>query len=186
MKKTLVIVTAALLMFPLLTMAQQTGTASVNESSPVERLYFEGAFGASTKSHQITPEVVQFNIGYTFPCKVFTFARAEYVMGMMDNGNENYSLCYKAADLGLGVGYKLYSTPKVSRYWPFSDVGVHAFAGTTVGGMDWSYNTFEVALNLGIRKHSTTTYTVGYRYYDSRTTGISNLSGMFFSLGLRL
>lgn len=91
-------------------------------------------------------------------------------------------------DGGLGVDYRLVDYQKKTEdvWWLFRTVDVHAAWSTTMNSSDWDYLKYDVGFSFGLRKRYTPTIGISYRYYDSRTPGISDQKGVFVAAGIRL
>lgn len=148
---------------------------------------FAANAGVGLPQHDVTPVFAGVNLGYEFAPRVYAFARAEMNTGLYEkDGDRTFN---SAGNLGAGLGYRLLGGGKCSACRSLKEcLDVRVMAGSSIGHADWKQTFYDAGLEYyyrGSRFFCTPTIGLGYRYVDSRTTGLRNYGSAYVSIGFR-
>ena len=106
-----------------------------------------------------------------------------YDKSLYEKGDER--TYFSGESLGGGVGVKFLNSVKTPHAL---DLRVKAL--TSIGGADWKRTTYDASLAWYLRSEKksrifTPVVEMGYRYIDSRTTGLDNMGNFYMSFGIR-
>ncbi len=168
--------------------AQCTAGKSETCTKPFTRKWYFGAnVGAGLPQHDVTPVFGGVNVGYEFAPRLYAFARAEVNTGLYEKDGER--AWNSAGNLGAGLGFRLLGAKGCCGSRGVKDcLDLRAMAGSSIGHADWKQTFYDAGLEYYFRGREfgcTPTIGLGYRYVDSRTTGLRNYSSVYMTIGFR-
>ena len=148
-----------------------------------DRLHFEATVGSGFKSKNIQPLDVSAKIGVDIIPSLYAYIAYEGNKSLYEKGDER--TYFSGESLGGGVGVKFLNSVKTPHAL---DLRVKAL--TSIGGADWKRTTYDASLAWYLRSEKksrifTPVVEMGYRYIDSRTTGLDNMGNFYMSFGIR-
>lgn len=156
-----------------------------NEGGDENKVKIISGWGVSAHSRykDIRPLALDLNLGLEFAKRFYVFASNEDYLGLYRaDGEKNYFNTY---NLGGGISYSLINKAKDSN-GNLHSLAVKGSVTTSVGNTDWKNTAYTAGLYYRIAHVSAIgapRIGIGYRYLKSRTTGISDYSGPFVSVG---
>lgn len=153
--------------------------SEANAESFMKRVHFEAALGGGTRNHNLTPLDPSFRVGVDIIPVLYVFATVEDNISLYKDDNiKTYS---RGTGLGGGLGVKfLNSVPGPNAL----DLRMKVLG--TVGNSSMKRTTYDASLAWYLKsKKFSPLAEIGYRYLDSRTTGIRNSSHLYISIGMR-
>lgn len=161
------------------------GDAAKCQYQPVRKWQFGVNGGVGLPQHDVTPFFYGVNAGYEFVPRLYVLGRLEVVTGLYEkDGERTWS---QAGNLGAGLGYRLLGA-KPSKRGVADCLDLRVLAGASVGHATWKQTFYDAGLEWycrGRRFSVTPTIGLGYRYVDSRTTGVRNYGSAYLSIGFR-
>lgn len=150
----------------------------------LRKFNYEYGFSYGTRQHHITPMTTGFQIGYEIIPRLSLNLRTERLWAhYKDKDTRCY---YRNRNLAGGislcvVGGKQRRFDGTSR----ASLDLRILAGGSVGSADWKQAFYDGSLAFYYRGVSVTPIlSAGYRFTDSKTTGIPNIHTYYFSAGI--
>lgn len=191
MRKHLLLLLLTLAGLPLA--AQETLPAAAAEPAsfrqqPLARRFSFAVSGAVGASHRnVTPLFAGIDIGFEFVPRVFVFARAEALAGLHEADDVRTYAVSKT--LGAGLGVRLLGKWQDTYATAMKHaLDLRASVGWTYGKNDWNYALYDANLTWycrGVLQGCSPTVGVGFRYMDSRTSGIRSYRNAYLTIGFR-
>lgn len=153
---------------------------TVTHAQPfMDRVHFEASAAAGIRSRGITPIDFSFRSFVDFVSVSYLFVAVEDNVSLYSgNGVKSYS---NGAGIGGGVGVRLLGSKSEKHA-----LDVRAKALGSVGRPYWKRNSYDLSLAWYVPSaRFSPVVEVGYRFIDSRTTGIENCSTAYLSIGFR-
>lgn len=164
-------------LFIIILLLQCSASISAQGSRWLDKLYLDGAMVVTSKSKGFTTIGPDFQLGYKFIPSVYAFVA--YNGGISLYKKDGVKDYFKSENLGGGLGYRYYLNG-VDK----SSLDFKASVTTSVGSVDWKNTTYSVGAYYRLPSRGVgVEFGLGYRYMDSRTTGISSRGGIFGSIG---
>ncbi len=155
---------------------------------PLARRFSFAVSGAVGARHRnVTPLFAGIDIGFEFVPRVFVFARAEALAGLHEADDvRTYAL---SKSLGGGLGVRLLGRWQDAYATSSSQsIDLRASVGSTYGSNDWNYMLYDANLtwyNRGLLRGCSPTLGLGFRYMDSRTSGVRSYRNVYLAIGFR-
>lgn len=175
MKK--IVLSIVLATIPMLMAAQENHS---EKEFVKEKFFLHELVSTSSRQHNMKPVQNDLILGWQITNKLSVFADYQAMLGLYNaDGTRNY---YRSrSGLGGGFGYEIANIRKAIG------IDVRALATTTVGSPDWKYTQYDIGfIFYDYRNHQrflSPVIGIGYRFTDSRTAGLRNLSNIYFQMG---
>jgi|LAHS01.1.fsa_nt_gb hypothetical protein len=151
-----------------------------------QKFFIEEDFTASPRQHDVALLTSHFAIGIE-PVNRFTvyFDLPGTLALRKTEGVKTY---LKSASIGGGLGYRLWDGINFYEGDNPHAIEVRGRVNTTYGSPDWKHTNYELWLSLTEDSSSkfSPIFSVGYKYVNSRTPGMQNMSIVFASLGVTI
>lgn len=153
--------------------------AGAHAQTFMDRVHFEAAMAAGAKHNGITPVDFSFRALVDFVPASYLFIAVEDNISLYDvEGVKSYST---GVGIGGGVGVRLLGSKSENHSFD-----VRARAVGSVGNPYWQRNSYDLSLAWYVRTaRFSPVVELGYRFIDSRTTGIDDYCNLFLSIGFR-
>ena len=150
--------------------------ATENESREI--CFMEAAISSSPKQHGITPLQHDLLFGFQVTPRLSLMADWQSMLALY-KGNEEKTYYVSDYALGGALGYMVYGRKGKDA------IDLRVKATMTVGHAEWKYTQYEVGLvYYDYNRKKGPVIGLGYRFTDSRTKSLDNLSNIFVQVGL--
>ena len=175
---TTIVIACSLFFVPFVASAQ-TGDGGTGRSAFTEKLMLELGVGAGTSHDDVRPMELFANAGYRFISRMYVFAHAGGMFGLGDK-TEGMRAYTRTSLLGGGLGYTLCNGDGVA-------LDVRGSASSSVGKADWKGVAYDAGLFLRVGSCGYKfNVGLGYRHFNSQSTGLGHYNGLYVTLGIGL
>lgn len=181
-----ILFTIALVCVNILQMNAQS-SQSEKTLTAFDRIHIDAAVSGTTKQHDVQSIRMGLNVGYEFVTRVYTFVHVENNLALQKT--EGTRTFFNSPVIGGGLGYRLFGGNGGKRESGTRDcLDLRIMAGCSVGNCDWKQTIYDAGFQYyfkGSRMTISPTIGLGYRFTDSRTTGLRDQHALYASIGLR-
>lgn len=176
MKKQLFMFMLCLLSMQAFSQENSSSALTAGSKSFADRIMGSMEAGFGTKSDGMSVWNFDLQAGYRFVPRVYVFAKLEAMVGLRDNGGaKTYA---NSCNLGGGLGWRIFDQEGFG-------IDLKGSVSSSVGNAEWKNTAYDArfVIRMGTSRKLTPMLSLGYRYADSRTPGISNYSGFVGGFG---
>lgn len=161
--------------------------ASFREQPLARRFSFAVNGGIGAPYRNTTPLFAGIDIGFECIPRLVVFGRAEALAGLHEVDDARTYAVSKT--LGAGLGVRLLGKWQDTYATAMKHaLDLRASVGWTYGKNDWNYALYDANLTWycrGVLQGCSPTVGVGFRYMDSRTSGIRSYRNAYLTIGFR-
>lgn len=175
MKKGLCMLCVCVLSFSAMAQEQSKGVWG-------NKCFAEMSIGTGIPSHHITPISGGINVGVNLTERFYLYAGGEGIRGLYEK--DEVKTHYKSNGLGGGVGFSFARDDNRQTAWD-----IRTGIKTSIGNPSWKQTTYDVSViwkDAGKKRRPKAFMGLGFRYMDSHTDGIPNLSIFYATVGCYL
>jgi hypothetical protein len=149
------------------------------QTSETDWVHYEASAGTGLKNNGVRPVDFSFKLSVNFISVMYLFVAVEDNISLYkETGIKSYT---NSASGGGGLGIKLLNSKKSGHA-----LDLRLKALDTFGSPDWKRATYDASLAWYLKSPKfSPVVELGYRYLDSRTTGIDNYGNVYASIGIR-
>lgn len=141
-----------------------------------DKYWAEIGAGSSGKYHKLKPYTSDVNFGLDITKRFYMYISDENILCLRKkDGERNY---FKSYNFGGGVGYSIFAFKSESKDSGLN-IDMKAQVTTSVGNADWKNTAYTIGMYYRFTYSCTDFqpyFGFGYKYIDSRETGLSNHS----------